>query len=34
MASHGSRGKAIGFLGSVAGAMVEESEAPVLVVRA
>jgi len=33
LASHGSRGKSIGFLGSVAGAMVEESEAPVLVVH-
>lgn len=34
MASHGSRGRAVGFLDSVAGAMVEEGTTPVLVVRA
>lgn len=33
MASHGSRGELLGFLGSVAGAIVEETDAPVLVVR-
>jgi nucleotide-binding universal stress UspA family protein len=33
MASHGSRGALLGFLGSVAGAIVEETDAPALVVR-
>jgi len=33
MASHGSRGEMLGFLGSVAGAIIEETNASVLVVR-
>jgi nucleotide-binding universal stress UspA family protein len=33
MASHGSRGEMRGFLGSVAGMLIEETNAAVLVVR-